>query len=299
LWYSRRLMKTVLFALVVAPVVMSACATSVPDDLAGESETDGDIGGKADAASDGVYTYFQIHASGSGYTLARLNRSTTVCANGAAKASCFAPSLDWSEVALTAGSQAKLIEASALTREAALVRGRFATKAGVARFIVTEAWLAESNTVAGGVFAKVTNSGIECITTPCPTMKEHSLNNSFIANISAIDWSYASLSSREIDAFSNEIDSPFGTIIAGDRYSVAHSQKGRTATAAFHRLVEDAPCYRGGCSDELCTDTSGMVSSCIWKPIYACDEAATCERQTDGSCGFTQDDAFNACVAGL
>jgi Domain of unknown function (DUF6748) len=199
LWYSRRVMKTVLFALVVAPVVMSACATSVPDDLAGESETDGDIGGKADAASDGVYTYFQIHASGSGYTLARLNRSTTVCANGAAKASCFAPSLDWSEVALTVGSQAKLIEASALTREAALVRGRFATKAGVARFIVTEAWLAESNTVAGGVFAKVTNSGIECITTPCPTMKEHSLNNSFTANISAIDWSYASLSSHEID----------------------------------------------------------------------------------------------------
>jgi hypothetical protein len=289
-------MKTVLFVLVVAA---SACAASVPDDLAGESETDGDIGGKADAASDGVYTYFQLHASGSGYTFARLNRSTTVCANGAAKASCFAPSLDWSEVALTAGSQAKLIEASGLTGEAALVRGRFATKAGVARFIVTEAWLAESSTVAGGVFAKVTNSGIVCITTPCPTMKEHSLNNSFTANIAAIDWSYASLSSHEIDAFANEIDSPFGTIIAGDRYSVTHSQKGRTATAAFHRLVEDAPCYRGGCSGELCTDTSGMVSSCIWKPIYACDEAATCERQTDGSCGFTQDDAFNACVAGL
>lgn len=296
MWYSRRLMKAVLFALVVAT---GACATSVTDDLAGESETDGGIGGKADGAADGVYTYFQIHASGAGYSLARVNRSTTVCANGTTKASCFAPSLDWSEVALTAASQAKLVEASGLTGDAALVRGRFATKAGVARFVVTEAWLSESHTVADGVFAKVTNSGIECITTPCPTMKEHSLNNSFTANIAAIDWSYASLTDRQIDAFSDEINSPFGTIISGDRYSVSHSQKGRTATAAFHRLVEDAPCYRGGCSGELCSDTSGMLSSCIWKPIYACDEAATCERQTDGSCGFTQDDAFNACVAGL
>ena len=292
MWYSRRLMKTLLLAVLVAT---SACAASA-DDLAGESQTDGDLGGKADAATDGVYTYFQIHASGAGFVLQRLNRSTTTCGTNTAKASCTVSTLDWSEAALSDASVGKFVDATGLTGEHAIVRGRFAST----RFIVTEAWLAESTTVAGGVFAKITPSGIECITTPCPTMKEHSLNNSFTANISAIDWSYSELSERQISTFTTEISSPYGTIIAGDRYTLSHSsQKGRTATAAFHRLVEDAPCYRGGCSDEICSDQQGVVSTCIWKPEYACDQAAACERQSTGECGFTQDDAFNACIAGL
>jgi hypothetical protein len=294
MWYSRAHMKSLLMVVVAT----TACASGVTDDLAGESETDGAIG-KADSASNGVYTYYQIHASGSGYMVARLNRSTTTCADGTTKPNCFAPTLDWSETPMSVTTQQKLLDAAAYINESAIVRGRFATKAGVSRFVVAEAWVAESSTAPGGVFAKVTNSGITCITTPCPTMKEHSLNNSFTANIAAIDWSYADLSAHEIAAFTIEIASDYGTIIAGDRYYLSHSMKARTATAAFHRLVEDGPCYRGGCSDELCSDQQGLVSSCIWKPIYACDEQATCERQGDGTCGLTHDAAYDTCVGGL
>jgi len=40
-------------------------------------------------------------------------------------------------------------------------------------------------------------------------------------------------------------------------------------------------------------------SANLLKPEYACDQAATCERQATGECGFTHDDAYNACISGL
>ncbi|MEP6862197.1 MAG: DUF6748 domain-containing protein [Deltaproteobacteria bacterium] len=289
-------MKTLLVAVVA---LGSACAADVGDDLAGESTTDDGVAGKADAATDGVYTYFQLHTASGGYSLARINRSTTVCANGATKASCTVPTLDWSEANLTAASSTKVTDAAGGAGVPAVVRGRFAKHGSAYRFVVTEAWLAESGSVASGVFAKITPSGVRCITTPCPTMKEHSLDNSYTANIAAIDWSLAQLSEREISAFDDEIASPFGTIIAGDRFSVSSSMKGRTATAAFHRVPADLPCYRGGCSGEVCSAQEGVITTCLWQPEYACDQAATCERQATGECGFTHDDAYNTCISGL
>ncbi|CAN5385883.1 hypothetical protein BH11MYX1_BH11MYX1_54840 [soil metagenome] len=286
-------MKTLL-----AVVMVSGCAMSssgVVDDLAGESQTDADVSGKADGAADGVYTYFQVQTEASGWRLARLNRSTTVCTNGASHSLCHVPQLDWSEANLSVGLQAKFLGAAAPSQGVhAIARGRMASN----RFVVTEAWVSETGTVAEGVFAKVTDSGVRCITTPCPTMREHSLNNSYTANIAEIDWSYAGLSEHEVDGFNEEIISQHGTIIAGDRYNVSHTAKARTATAAFHKLADPKQCFRGGCSNQLCGEAP-QVSSCIYKPEYACYQAATCELQPDDTCGFTADDALTSCLAGF
>ena len=291
-------MKTLL-----AVVLVSGCAVSsgssgasgAIDDLAGESQTDSEISGKADGAADGVYTYFQVHTETSGFALARLNRSTTVCANGAVHAVCHVPQLDWSEANLSLGLQAKFLGvATPGPGVQAIARGRMASN----RFVVTEAWVAETGTVSAGVFAKITDSGVRCITAPCPTMKEHSLNNSYTANIVEIDWSFAGLSDREIEGFGEEIITSHGTIIAGERYTVSHTAKARTATAAFHKLADPRQCFRGGCSNELCGEAP-QVSSCIYQPEYACYQAATCELQGDDTCGFTADAALTSCLANL
>src|SRR3569623_30518 len=159
-------MKTLLAAVMV---LSSACAAHVSDDLADESTTNDSVSdGKADAATDGVYTYIQLHTASSGVSLARLNRSTTVCANGATKASCSVPVLDWSEANLADASVTKVPDAAATAGLPAIVRGRFAKQGSAYRFVVTEAWLSESNTVPRGVFAKITPSGVRCITTPRP-----------------------------------------------------------------------------------------------------------------------------------
>jgi hypothetical protein len=57
------------------------------------------------------------------------------------------------------------------------------------------------------------------------------------------------------------------------------------------------PCYVGGCSSELCTDTKNQVSACLYSPSYACYRTATCERQPDGKCGWTQTPALSKCLA--
>lgn len=56
-------------------------------------------------------------------------------------------------------------------------------------------------------------------------------------------------------------------------------------------------CYVGGCSSEICSDTPDQASPCIYKPEFACYRKATCERQADGACGWTQTAELSACLA--
>jgi hypothetical protein len=57
-----------------------------------------------------------------------------------------------------------------------------------------------------------------------------------------------------------------------------------------------AACRKTGCSGQICADQD-MVSTCEFRPEYACYQAATCERQANGNCGFTQTPSLAACLA--
>ena len=57
------------------------------------------------------------------------------------------------------------------------------------------------------------------------------------------------------------------------------------------------PCFKGGCSGQLCSDQEGMNSTCEFRPEYACYGSATCERQADGACGWTQTPELTECLA--
>ena len=104
-----------LMALVATSLLTSACASSdtTDDELAGETTADEALDGKADSASDGVYTYFEVwkdlRACSSptcgGYFFHRLNRSTTTCHNGTSAWSCYVPELDWTQSELPAELQ--------------------------------------------------------------------------------------------------------------------------------------------------------------------------------------------------
>ncbi len=72
----------------------------------------------------------------------------------------------------------------------------------------------------------------------------------------------------------------------------------------FKVTNQDAPvvtnppgkCYVGGCSSQLCSDQSDMVSTCEFREEYACYQGATCERQTSGQCGWTATSELQACL---
>ncbi|HTM23506.1 MAG TPA: hypothetical protein VL172_23445 [Kofleriaceae bacterium] len=57
-------------------------------------------------------------------------------------------------------------------------------------------------------------------------------------------------------------------------------------------------CAKSGCSGTLCVEPGKeMVTTCEWKEEYACYQDAACERQSDGSCGWTRSDALDSCLA--
>ena len=60
--------------------------------------------------------------------------------------------------------------------------------------------------------------------------------------------------------------------------------------------VSDGACYVGGCSSHVCSDNPDVVTTCEWRPEYACYREATCERQTSGECGWTMTPALQACL---
>ncbi len=64
---------------------------------------------------------------------------------------------------------------------------------------------------------------------------------------------------------------------------------------------DEAPpsaCVRGGCSGQLClaAGAPGGITTCEFRPEYACYQAAACEQQADGACGFTMTPELQRCL---
>lgn len=305
-----------------ASLSLTACASEdTIDELAGETAQDELLDGKADAAVDGAYTYFAIRSDVrrcaypmcGGFFLERVNRTSTKCHDGAYGDRCYTPALDWSESGLAPDTQYALTGAAAQSAFAAdgiraIVRGRFApsgvdsASADLGRFIVTEAWVAEGDaSQADGVFVRVKDGGVRCITSPCESLVEKGLNTSRRANIAGLDFDAAGLSDEQLEKIGYEMFEPGGIIVAGSRYTWRENGqrvRGRTATVVYRRLVEApaATCFVGGCSSQICSDQEGVISTCEWREEYACYQAATCERQADGQCGWTQTPELSACL---
>jgi len=57
-------------------------------------------------------------------------------------------------------------------------------------------------------------------------------------------------------------------------------------------------CVKSGCSGTVCVEPGKeVVTTCEFKPEYACYRDATCGRQADGSCGWTKTPALEACLS--
>jgi eight-cysteine-cluster-containing protein len=56
-------------------------------------------------------------------------------------------------------------------------------------------------------------------------------------------------------------------------------------------------CRSTGCSGEICSDQN-LASTCIYRPEYACYKSASCERQSDGKCGWTMTGELKGCLEG-
>ncbi|MCE9571581.1 MAG: hypothetical protein K8W52_00345 [Deltaproteobacteria bacterium] len=295
---------------------LAACATEVStDELAAEGANDAAAadaaeGGKAD--STGQYTYFLVtpdmrrcaSPKCGGFWVDRINLGTTKCADGTYAEKCYVAELNLDGTGLPTASTDTVIGQAHSATSQVLLRGTIAKKSFGANgtlgvFKATEAWLPTTDAPADGVFVKLKDAGVRCITTPCPSTHELKLNSSSKAVIADVDFSWSGATDEQIAA---AVGAEFGDglIIAGDRYTVhgqAGNGKARTATQLWTKVL--GPCFVGGCSGQICSDEEGVISTCIYKPEYACyhNDSTACERQTNGACEWTQTDALLACLA--
>lgn len=297
-------------------LMVSACAAEEApegDELAGESDLDGESLGKADH-KDSTFTYYTIQKDYrkclfplcGGYHVARVNRAYTRCADGSWQEACYVSDIDWDAMGLLP----EQVDSVRNSTKAVLLRGEITTKdylgfPGMGQLVPSEAWIANNDNQAQGLFTKVVDSGIRCITTPCNTLKETKVNSRRNTILAELDFEWSDAADDEISKAFVNIGDGTGVLVAGYRYWFydAGWHKGRLVTQFWRRiLAPPAPspveCVVGGCSSQVCSEAGGdpIVTTCEWRPEYACYQTATCEVQPNGQCGWTPTEELNTCL---
>lgn len=93
------------------------------------------------------------------------------------------------------------------------------------------------------------------------------------------------------------VSSTTATSSPGSEVLPATSPKSGTAVILPPKNLTAKRCLVGGCSGQLCTDESDMVTTCEYRPEYACYTQSTCARQETGECGWTETPELQSCLA--
>lgn len=302
------------FALALS-VPLAACTDSSSDDeFDTDDATEGDAS-KADAPG-GTYTFYYVqpdyrrcaspYCGGVYYRLA--NATQTKCLDGQKAARCYAASEDWDKLALGEVGMTKVIDALNGQHGEVLVRATIGARSwgkelgNFAHLNPTEAWVAQGPNPATGPLAKVEDTGVRCITYPCPSVRERKLNSTVRADLAELGWDQSGATDEQIGNALDKMHTD-GLIVAGTRYTVTGpggEGKARTVSQFWLRATDEAPaqktCRATGCSGQICSDED-VFSTCEFRPEYACYQSATCEQQADGNCGWTATAALQACLA--
>ena len=230
-----------------------------------------------------------------GYFVKRVNRSRTRCANGRWMSECYVAEIDWN-------GQPEVDPGKVLVRGDIITR-RFPRFGNLGAFRVTESWQSPGDKPGTGTLYRVRDRGVRCITHPCLSHTARRLNLNVTTNVAGVDLAAADADGSEAAA---AMTHPEGVMVAGF-FSPVRGPAGRAqtlkATKFYMRLGSDtgssAPvgkCIKTGCSSQVCSDRD-VVTTCEFRPEYACYQKAMCERQRNGECGFTQTAELRACLA--
>jgi eight-cysteine-cluster-containing protein len=234
-----------------------------------------------------------------GYFIKLANQARTRCANGRYMAECYVASIEWNGLSEPQNN-------NALVRGSLSTRGNRPGKYGVLQ--AREVWLAGSDNQPSGIFYRVRDRGIRCIAAPCETHHEAKLNTSVSRNVAGVDLSAAGAPDNVVSDANQAMTSPDGVLAAGDHTPVT-GPAGRSqmlkVTQFYLRAKpggtssgndnQNKPCFKTGCSGQVCADEE-VVTTCEYRPEYACYKTAKCERQANGKCGFTDTPELRRCL---
>ena len=167
---------------------------------------------------------------------------------------------------------------------------------------------------SGKVDASLVNKNVKCIAFPC-TLPE-SGKWSVTSSAGKLKIKLDSAGSKPARGYFAEIN-PLSKILSLTRFgtttklffqgstcanvkctSGTHCEMKGINGGSVPACIQDAPqpaCSKQGCSGQICADHS-VITTCEFRPEFACFHSATCARQADGNCGWTQTPALTACL---
>jgi hypothetical protein len=234
-----------------------------------------------------------------GYFVKRVNQSRTRCANGRWMSECYVAEIDWK-------GQTEIDPGKALVRGDIVAR-RFPRFGNLGALRVTESWQSPSDEPATGTLYRVRDRGVRCITHPCLSHSATKLGFTFTMNIAGVDLAAGGAGGELISEGAAAMTEPEGVIVAG-YFAPVTGPGGRAQTLKATKFYLPAGtqiggqppgarrCFKTGCSSQVCADHD-VVTTCEYRPEYACYQKAACARQRNGECGFTQTSELQACLA--
>lgn len=237
-----------------------------------------------------------------GYFVKRVNFELTRCGDGRWQGECYVAEIDWT-------GQPQIDEPQMVVRGSIVAR-RYPGFGNLGELRVSEAWKALGSNRPVGTFYLVRDRGVRCITHPCPTHSAARLNTSSRRNMAGVNLGGAGLDESATSTVTMAMTGPQGVIVTGHD-AVVTGPGGRSfelrATQAYVRSTSGSgpgnpgsgslkPCFKTGCSSQVCSDET-VVTTCEFRPEYACYQKAECKRQADGKCGFTKTRELTECLA--
>jgi hypothetical protein len=235
-----------------------------------------------------------------GYFVKRVNQSWTRCGDRRWRRECYVAEIDWKGQPVVDPDKALL--------RGDIVARRFPRFGNLGALRVSESWQSPTDDAATGTFYRARGRGVRCITHPCLTHSATKLDSRLTKNIAGVDLAAAGATGEMISEGAAAMTHPDGVIVTG-YFGPVTGPAGRAQTLKATKFYLRAGaqiggppsgdakrCFKTGCSSQVCADHD-VVTTCEYRPEYACYQKAACERQKNGECGFTQTPELTACLA--
>jgi hypothetical protein len=246
----------------------------------------------------GSYAYFTVTPDPrlcpgpicGGFHLQALNQSWTTCADGAQQTSCYVASADFGAL------EAPPIFAPGEV----VVRGRIEADeypgfGNLGRLVAESAWTGATAQGAQGIFFRIRELGIVCVTTPCFSIEARVLNQTAILALSgldlaAVDATPAQLAAAQAAAQRGDL------LVAGvTTPDPGPAGEGLALIASQFWLPEPA---RPRClSDAECSSGARCNASEVCLPPPECEPGDACPRVCSGYCEPTACTSNTECDA--
>ena len=234
-----------------------------------------------------------------GWFVNPVNRKRMRCPNGRFQKECYVGT-DKIDIRNLSEEQLQTLR-QAMYDSRVLINAAISNSVEYGELQISDAWISANNEPPSGRFFSVSKSGIVCITYPCLTMDAQVLNRRHVKAIADLDLSMVRASEAQLVEANTALSSDEGLPISGSFYKVsgpAGEALGISASQFYLKVVGEKPlsCMPTGCSGQICSDTD-VITTCEWRPEYACYRTATCAAQDNNACGWTMNDELKRCLA--